>query len=406
MQHSRPAPARLDRRRLGLVGAAIVAVIAVIVSFGSGGFFEDGLVPSWLSTSYVVLVYTGVGIMILWRRPGHGIGRLALAIGLTFSMSAVIEGSSVALLDLSVTRSLSPDVVRLIRDVPTLVGDAVRAIALVFGGILMVSWFPDGRAVGRAGTAVVLLLASSAALFASTFLRDPIAAQIGSSRALNDAFDGIGVVGVTCIVIALGVAVGDLLLRYRHADPVRRAQISWVLSAAGLTALLTAATIASIVIALEITGLWELWMASWLLPVLAIGIAVTRYHLYDIDRIVSQGIAYTIITVALLGVIAIGVLALPVVLTPQLGGDGLAVAASTLFAAILFQPLRTRVQRAVDRRFHRSRYDAERTVDGFAARLRDQLDLPTLTRDLRQTANDAVEPATTDVWLRAGAEAR
>jgi hypothetical protein len=245
------------------------------------------------------------------------------------------------------------------------------------------------------------LLVATVALLASTFLREPIADRIGPSRALDLAFDTIGIVAVACVVIALGVALGDLLRRYRRADLVQRAQIRWVLAATGLTATLTVSIMASVIAGVEIPGLWEVWIASWLVPVLAIGIAVTRYHLYEIDRIVSRGIAYSIVTVTLFVVIAIGVVTLPVVLTPQFGGNGLAVAASTLFAAILFQPLRTRVQRVVDRRFHRSRYDAERTVDGFAARLRDQLDLPTLTLDLRRTANDAVEPASTDVWLRA-----
>ena len=127
---------------------------------------------------------------------------------------------------------------------------------------------------------------------------------------------------------------------------------------------------------------WALWIASLLLPPIAIAIAILRYRLYDIDRIVSNAIGYGVVTVVLFAVFAGVNVVLVSQVSPLVNNEGIAVAASTLLVAALFNPLRTRVQRGVDRRFHRARYDADEMVQDFAARLRDELDLATLVDDL------------------------
>ena len=140
------------------------------------------------------------------------------------------------------------------------------------------------------------------------------------------------------------------------------------------------------------------------LPVLAIAVALTRYHLYDIDRIISRSISYVIVTGVLFAAFAATTLTLQRLLTGAFAAGGeldpWVVAASTLLAAALFNPVRSRVQAAVDRRFHRERYDTSRIVAGFSARLRDQLDLQTVSGELASTATHALEPSTTAVWLR------
>ncbi len=407
MQHPGPERTSLDRGRIGLVLAAVIAGSSLaIAALRSADRVDESGLTGLILMLYGAGVYTGVGILILWRRPGHGVGRLALVLGMAFSIAILLE-AVLALFTLEGTvQPVITGWLVVVRDIAQSATMALPAVAIAFGMILLVAWFPDGHATGRRGRAVHWLLAVTVFGLVLNTAREPILRSVGWSVWWDRLFTVAAISAAAALLLALAVAVIDLGLRYRRSDSVRKAQIRWVFAAAGLCTTLTILVMISASGSIaEIPGLWDLWIASTMLPVLAIGIAVTRYHLYDIDRIVSQGIAYTIITVALFGVVAIGVVALPVVLTPQLGGDGLAVAASTLFAAILFQPLRTRVQRAVDRRFHRSRYDAERTVDGFAARLRDQLDLPTLTHDLRRTANEAVEPATTGVWLRASGEA-
>jgi hypothetical protein len=128
--------------------------------------------------------------------------------------------------------------------------------------------------------------------------------------------------------------------------------------------------------------------------------AVLRYRLYEIDRIISRTIGYTIVTVTLALVFVGGVLGLQAILAQFTGGNTIAVAASTLVVAALFQPLRGRIQRVVDRRFDRTRYDATRVVDAFAARLRDEVDLDRLQAALLVTADEVVRPSGGSVWLR------
>jgi hypothetical protein len=140
-----------------------------------------------------------------------------------------------------------------------------------------------------------------------------------------------------------------------------------------------------------------LWLVG--IPV-AIGVAVLRYRLYDIDRLINRTLVYGLVT-ALLGLVyATGVFLLGGLLSPGGEDSPLAVAASTLAVAALFQPLRRRIQATVDRRFNRRRYDAARTVEGFSARLRDQIDLDTLSAELLTVVDQTVQPTHKSLWLR------
>ena len=136
-----------------------------------------------------------------------------------------------------------------------------------------------------------------------------------------------------------------------------------------------------------------------------IGIAVLRYRLYEIDRLVNRTLVYGTVT-ALLGLVyTVGVFGLGNLLNPAAEGSSLAVAASTLAVAALFQPARRRVQQAVDRRFNRRRYDAAKTIDAFAVRLRGEVDLDALTADLVAVAEQTMEPTKVSLWLRPSPEA-
>jgi hypothetical protein len=129
-------------------------------------------------------------------------------------------------------------------------------------------------------------------------------------------------------------------------------------------------------------------------------VAILRYRLYEIDRLVSRTIGWAIVT-GVLGVVFVClVVTLQAVLAPFTRESTLAVAASTLVAFGLFQPLRRRVQRTVDRRFDRARYDGQRTTDAFAERLRNEVDLGTIRTSLAATANEAVRPSGSALWLR------
>jgi hypothetical protein len=152
----------------------------------------------------------------------------------------------------------------------------------------------------------------------------------------------------------------------------------------------------------EVVGsvFWNLGIISFALVPIAIGIAVLRYRLYEIDRLISRTIGWAIVTGVLVGTFAVLVLGLQAVVQPLTGGNTLAIAGSTLVVAALFDPLRRRVQGAVDRRFDRGRYDGERLLDAFGERLRDEVDLGTIRSDVLATVDAAVRPSAAGLWLR------
>jgi uncharacterized membrane protein YbhN (UPF0104 family) len=145
-------------------------------------------------------------------------------------------------------------------------------------------------------------------------------------------------------------------------------------------------------------------VATLPLAALAVAVAVLRYRLYDIDRILSRTIGWALVSLILASVFVGVIIGLQALLAPVTENNTLAVAASTLLAAALFQPLRVRVQRTVDRRFNRSRVDAQRTIDTFGIQLRDEVDLAALQRQLLETVEGAVNPDRTALWIRSSAE--
>jgi hypothetical protein len=212
----------------------------------------------------------------------------------------------------------------------------------------------------------------------------------GASFLRLDTSDPAGIAGVLftvgatagpAAVVAAGVSV---LVRFRRAQGVERQQIKWLLYAV-LTVILAYPLLAVAMTALgstsELAG--DVSVSLLVAPVpLAMGLAILRYRLYDIDRLINRTLVYGLLTVLLGAVYLAGVFGLGQLLNPVSGESALAVAASTLAVAALFQPVRRRVQAVVDRRFNRRRYDAARTVEGFSGRLRDEIDLDTLSVEL------------------------
>jgi hypothetical protein len=207
-------------------------------------------------------------------------------------------------------------------------------------------------------------------------------------------------------LLALAIAVSGLSLlpRFRRARGVERQQLKWFAYAAALLA----AFLISQALGLQTFGLVDLLVETLTFAGVyaGIGIAVLRYRLYEIDRLVNRTLVYGTLT-ALLGLVyAAGVFGLGSLLNPTRGESALAVAASTLAVAALFQPARRRVQQVVDRRFNRRRYDAAKTINAFAVRLRDQVDLDTLSAELLAVVNQTVEPDKASLWLRPPPEGR
>ena len=221
--------------------------------------------------------------------------------------------------------------------------------------------------------------------------------------ALRPVQIAVGIAGGAIILVSLLVAAVSLVLRYRRARGVERLQLRWLAFAGGLGAglLLVVAVVAGLSNRDGIV-LAALGAMVALLP-LATGAAILRYRLYDLDRIVSRTVAYGLLTVLL----GLGYAGVVLGLGRLVGRDSsLVVAAATLAVAAVFQPLRRRVQAVVDRRFNRRRYDAARTVEGFAARLRDQVDLDALHGELLAVVDQTIQPTAASLWLRPQAPSR
>jgi hypothetical protein len=216
---------------------------------------------------------------------------------------------------------------------------------------------------------------------------EPIANPFGLAGAAGTAAAAVGFSGLVLWVASMLAALVSLVLRFRAARGVERQQLRWV--AAGATA-----AVAGLLVGMA--GVVVTYFAVLCVPV-GVAVAVLRYRLWDLDRLVSRTVTYALVTALL---VLPYLLILPATTRLFEGSGSLAVAAVTLAAAALFQPLRRRVQALVDRRFNRRRYDAAGTVEGFAARLRDQLDLDALESELLAVTNQTMQPNQASLWLR------
>ena len=206
------------------------------------------------------------------------------------------------------------------------------------------------------------------------------------------------VAGVTAPLTALTLVVAgwSLVGRFRRARGTERQQLRWLSFAAALAPVAVLVMYAGVLTGnLELAG-WAVGLLLALLP-LAISAAIARYRLYDLDRIISRTLAYGLLTVLLGGSYVLVVLVLGQLLGPN---SPLVVAAATLAVAAVFQPARRRVQREVDRRFNRRRHDAVGIIEGFSSRLRQQVDLDTLSSELLAVVDQTMQPTRTSLWLR------
>jgi hypothetical protein len=229
-----------------------------------------------------------------------------------------------------------------------------------------------------------------------------VANPVGVGGWLGDVLGGVVDPGIMVLFVAVPLSVLSLLLRFRRARGIERQQLKWFTYAAALVA----AFIFSDALGLVSPGLVNLLLTTLTLTgvYVGIGIAVLRYRLYAIDRIINRTLVYGLLTAVLAAVYAGLVLSLG-----QLsGGIGTepptwAVAGATLAVAAAFQPARRRIQQAVDRRFNRRRYDTARTIEAFATRLRDQIDLDTLSTELQAVVDQTMEPTQVSLWLQPSA---
>jgi hypothetical protein len=362
-----------------LLGFSLVLLAAGLVLAFTGG-------EAWnakLATTPVAVAFAVVGALVA-ARTGNRLGWLFLAVGTVGSAVLAMEAYAAR-----VPAAALPGA--------AWVGWMFVVILGIEGPLFFLTLllFPDGRPPSWRWWPVVWVAIAAAAAgavssgisdvnFSSNFphLRDPVTVVAPLTAAYNLAQEA------ALLVLLAGAAA--MIVRFRRSGPEQRLQLKWVIYASAVAA---AAVLAVSQFSNDPLPVFAVFFP--LVPA-SVGVAILKYRLYDIDRLISRTLAYAVVTGLLVGVYAGLVLVATQVFrfhTP------VAVAAATLAAAALFNPLRRRVQQVVDRRFNRVRYDADQTVAAFAGRLREAVDLDSLRADLLAVVDSAVEPAHCSVWI-------
>jgi hypothetical protein len=362
------------------------------------------LASQWQGPFFVVvlgfLIATTVGAVVASRRPRHPVGWLLLGFALSQTASGMI--SSCVTYGLLVRPGALPAAAAVARYYPATGAAALALLSLVLlltptGSLPSPRW--RWWAVITAATPVALALVVPVV----PGRLDPqllLTSSPFSDRALGGVLLVATRVALVVTALAVAVAAGSLVVRFRRAQGVERQQLRWVALAAALMVLAVPVVLAPVALGIPILVDWVAVVWLVVLPV-AVGAAILRYRLYDLDRIISRTVAYGLLTLLLGGGYALVVLGLGQLLGRE---SPLVVAAATLAVAAVFQPARRRVQAVVDRRFNRRRHDTTRIIEGFGTRLRDQVDLDTLTADLLAVVDQTMQPTQASLWLRSPQE--
>jgi hypothetical protein len=400
----RPPTAAANAGRSG--GRALTVALFGIVLLGLAALAAlsvaaDGLpyeVGGWPLFLVVAGCYGLVGAMVASRRPRNSVGWLLFGVGTAIGLALTcVPYADLSLVYASGALPLTSVAAWISSWGPEpAITAAILLLPIVFptGTPLTRRWRRVAMALGcMVVTLTVYMMLRPGPLDGFPTITNPVGVE-----ALGG--DGLKALANVAPVFGLPLCVAAAVVRYRRGGPVERLQLRWF----GFGVLLTVVLIVGAVVLPPPFRDWS-WVLAWpslgLIP-LAIGIAILRYHLFDIDRLVSRTLGWAISTGAVVAVFGVGLVLLQAALAGLTQGATLAVAASTLLAFAAFQPLRRRIQRAVDRRFDRARYDAERTATGFADRLRDEVELDAVAGELTATVGRALRPTGTAVWLRQG----
>ena len=385
------------------LGAFILALVAFALLCTAAGLwilaisFGLAVPDSWGFRGFPAIfgvTFTWVGAALAWRRPKNAIGWLLLSVG-------VVAATQVLLTEYSIYGIVGR---------PSPITGAVFAgwlvswiwvIEVTFVAVFLLLLFPDGHFLSPRWRGVAWLGGASAAVAAfglafnagplnnAPYARNPYALFGDADLSVFlSAMAGLGAAGVG--------AATSLFVRYRRSRGAERQQLKW---------LAVEAIVLSVAVIVGSFAQNNKWASVFLISAIAlaplmIGIAVLRYRLYDIDVFINRALVYGATTAAIGAAFFAGIVVLQAVLRPVTGGSELAVAASTLLCFALFQPIRRRVQSAVDRRFYRSRYDATRTLDLFASRLASEVDLDAVGAELAAAVAKTVRPTHVSLWLR------
>ncbi len=400
---AQPAPLAKGRRKTIVLAAVVVQAIAIgltiwlvaagwpdILASGEWGF------PGFQSVA--ALVATASAWPILRARPENPIGWLLL----TAATGSAIQG-------LAHYQAQSANLMSGPGLLPASVGAWVEGwewVIIVSASIATLLLFPTGRLPSPrwrpAQWAVVAGAVATTTGLAFSYTAFPQAAS--APRRITTDVSGplavVAVAGFLLLMLASALATTATITRFRRSIGIERQQLKW-LALAGAAFLLT---FPPYIVAVESGGAARWWEALTAIAFLglpvAIGIAIVRHRLFDIDHVINRTVVYLSLTALLAVVYVTTVLALQSLLSGVMRTNELAVASSTLLVAAIFQPARRRIQAVVDRRFYRSRYDALRIADAFAGRLRDEVELDAVTGDIGRTVRHAIQPRIVGVWVR------
>ena len=390
-------------RRATLTLAAVTVGLLLLGNAAAvatpGWLSGDRASADWGTLSFVppVLAFAVVGGLITWRRADNTIGWLLGAIGALFAL--VVASSSISSWALR-TRSLPETVGEWIS-----VGSNAWVIALGLIGTQLPLRLPDGRLPSPRwrwfSWATIALIGVS--VVGMSALPGPVEGVAGTSGPLTAEWAQPLAAAFLLVIASFVGALASLILRYRRATAHDRAQLRWVAFGGGLFLVVYMVTLPNSggdsTTSTVVTAVAQLAFGA--LPV-AIGYAMLRHDLYDIDIVINRTLVYGTLTLILAVSYFASVLLLRLVLSPLTGESDLAVAASTLAVAALFRPLRSRIQATVDRRFYRSRYNATRILEVFSDRLRHSVDLDAIDADLRDVVNQTMQPKHLSLWLPGG----
>ncbi|HLV89780.1 MAG: hypothetical protein J5I28_08330 [Acidimicrobiales bacterium] len=390
----RPRSPRSDAGSSVVRLAASVALVAGALGLAAFAVLDGDATADEMLLGLAAFVFVVVGALILYRSDGNRVGWVMTGIGVALLLSGLLDalanGGSV---------------------VAGAVGGAIWLTWFVLLGLL-VFWFPDGKPASQRWGLLVWLGVPIGLLVASYVVAGEICLSanddgeclewavnpIGISWLPNPEFGPLSTVGYMFLALFVILSTASLVSRYVNAHHLQRQQIKWFAFAVCTLIVVTIVqeTMAGLT-PLPGVVLDVLWGATVLgLPV-AIGVAVLRYRLYDIDRIVSRTVTYLLV-VGLLGLVFVGLVTVIGSMAPS--DSDLAIAASTLAVAALFNPLRRRVQAAIERRFNRARYDAWKVTDAFARSLRNRVDPDDVAAGWRDAVTETMQPESAGVWIR------
>lgn len=413
---------RSARARLAhLASPAFAVVLGVLMILTVVGFAplvslqrdsQNGWVDNapWIAVAFV---FVAMGVVLARRLPKNSIGWILIYVGLCFML--VTDASAYLVVDYRIAHGQLPlgPVVLWLSPLGTTSFMAVGLPILLF---------PDGRPASKGwrwtlwayiGIGLAAIICDIGATVAATVghrIRIDAAGNLTSLQRPTGVVAGLTIAGSLALVALLPILVlwvVRLARSFRRSSGERRQQTKWLLGGASATALAVVILVAASSLSSQggggsggsfaadlAAGVLVLMLASF--PV-GMGVGILKYRLYDIDRIISRTLSYGVVSGLLIGVY-VGVVTLATRVLPF--SSPLGVAASTLVAVALFNPLRRRVQRLVDRRFNRARYDAEATVEAFAHRLREDVDLEAVSSEFVRAVEASVEPSHVSLWLR------